>query len=74
MNRRDNSNTKVEIIQYNIARLTLVMHTCLELIYKAKIDFILIQEPWIVEDNIGTVLYPAYIAILSRGKRTSGLE
>ena len=40
------------------------MHTCLELAFKAKIDFVLIQEPWIAEDNIGTVSHPAYIAIL----------
>ena len=64
MSIRDNSNAKIEIIQHNIARLPPVMHTCLELAHKAKIDFILIQEPWMAEDNIGTVSHPAYIAIL----------
>ena len=40
------------------------MYTCLELAYKAEIDFVLIQEPWIAEDNIGMVSHPAYTAIL----------
>ena len=65
---RDIPNSKIEIIQHNTARLPPVMHTCLELAYKAKIDFVLIQEPWIAEDNIGTVSHPAYIAILPQRK------
>jgi hypothetical protein len=32
--------------------------------FKANIDFILIQEPWITSDNMGTVSHPAYISIL----------
>jgi hypothetical protein len=40
------------------------MHSCLEIAFKANIDFILIQEPWIVSDNIGTVSHPIYIGIL----------
>src|SRR5450432_2078784 len=40
------------------------MHSCLEIAFKANIDFILIQEPWIISDNIGTVSHPAYIGIL----------
>jgi hypothetical protein len=44
------------------------MHSCLEIAFKANIDFILIQEPWIARDNIGTVSYPAYISILPTKK------
>ena len=44
------------------------MHTCLELAYKAKIDFILIQEPWIAENNIDIVSHPTYTAILPQRK------
>jgi hypothetical protein len=40
------------------------MHSCLEIAFKANIDFILIQEPWIASDNIGTVSHPTYIYIL----------
>jgi len=69
--RRDIPNSKIEIIQHNIARLPPIMYTCLELAYKAKIDFVLIQEPWIAEDNIGTVSYPAYTAILPQRKENT---
>jgi hypothetical protein len=44
------------------------MYSCLEIAFKANIDFILIQESWIASDNIGTVFYPAYICILSPRK------
>ena len=40
------------------------MYSCLEIAFKANIDFILIQEPWIASDNIGTVSYLIYIDIL----------
>ena len=40
------------------------MHTTLELAFKADIDFVLIQEPYIANNNRGTVSHPAYIAIL----------
>jgi hypothetical protein len=59
-----NINLKIEIIQYNTARKIPVMHSCLEIAFKANIDFILMQEPWIASDNRGTVFYPAYIGIL----------
>jgi hypothetical protein len=36
--------------------------------FKANIDFILIQEPWIVNDNMGTVSHPTYISILPSRK------
>jgi Endonuclease-reverse transcriptase len=56
---------KIEIIQHNAARQIPVMHSYLEIAFKASIDFVLIQKPWIARDNIETVLYPAYISILS---------
>jgi hypothetical protein len=37
-----NNNLKIEIIQYNTARKILVMYFCLEMAFKANIDFILI--------------------------------
>jgi hypothetical protein len=40
------------------------MQTCLERAFKANIDFVLIQEPWIAQDYKGTVSHPAYISIL----------
>jgi hypothetical protein len=40
------------------------MHSCLKIAFKANIDFVLIQEPWITKDNIRTVSHPAYISIL----------
>jgi hypothetical protein len=44
------------------------MYSCLEMAFKANIDFVLIQEPWIARDNIGTVSHPAYISILPTRK------
>ena len=44
------------------------MHTSLELAFRATIDFVLIQEPWIANDNVGTVSHPAYITILPNKK------
>jgi exonuclease III len=40
------------------------MHTCLEIGSKSGIDFILIQEPWIADDNTTTVSHSAYYTIL----------
>lgn len=67
MDYNDNYNIqKIEIYQHNTARLIPVMHTVLELALEAAIDFVLIQEPYIAEDNRGTVSHPAYITILPR--------
>ena len=57
---------KIEIYQHNTARSIPIMHTVLELALEATIDFVLIQEPYIANDNRGTVSHPAYIAILPR--------
>jgi hypothetical protein len=40
------------------------MHTTLELVFRTNIDFVLLQEPYIANDNRGTVSHPAYTAIL----------
>ena len=69
MNYAQNNNSKIEIIQHNTARQIPVMHSCLEIAFRANIDFILIQEPWIANDNIGTVSHPAYIGILPSLKK-----
>jgi hypothetical protein len=69
MSYAQNNNSKIEIIQHNTARKIPVMHSCLEIAFKANIDFVLIQEPWIARDNIGTVSHPAYISILPTRKK-----
>jgi hypothetical protein len=68
MSYAQNNNSKIEIIQHNTARQILVMHSCLEIAFNANIDFVLVQEPWIARDNIGTVSHPAYISILPTRK------
>jgi hypothetical protein len=50
------------------------MYICLELAFKATIDFILIQEPWIANNNIGIVSYPAYITILPAIKENENIR
>jgi hypothetical protein len=40
-----NINSKIEIIQHNTARKIPVIHSYLEIAFKANIDFILMQEP-----------------------------
>jgi hypothetical protein len=66
---RDTSiSSKIEILQNNTDRIPQAMHTSLELAFKATIDFVLIQEPWIANDNMGTVSHPAYITILPNKK------
>ena len=63
MSCQDN-NSKIEILQHNTARKIPAMHITLELAFKANIDFVLLQEPYIANDNMGTVSYPAYTAII----------
>jgi len=52
-------------MQHNCARNTANMHTCLEIGLERNIDFILVQEPWIAQDNIYTISHTAYHTILS---------
>ena len=55
---------KISIMQHNCARITVNMHIYLEIGLERNIDFILIQEPWIAQDNIYTISYTAYHTIL----------
>jgi hypothetical protein len=61
---QNNNNSKIEILQHNTARSIPIMHTCLEIANKSNIDFVLIQEPWIADNNISTVSHSAFTAIL----------
>jgi len=56
---------KISIMQHNCARNTVNMHTCLEIGLEKNIDFILVQELWIAQDNIYTIFYITYHTILS---------
>src|SRR6266536_500694 len=42
---------KISIMQHNCARNTANMHTYLEIGLERNIDFILVQKPWIAQDN-----------------------
>src|SRR6266498_4065126 len=55
---------KISIIQYNCARNTANMYTYLEIDLERNIDFILVQEPWIAQDNIYIISHTAYHTIL----------
>src|SRR6266498_5365777 len=55
---------KISIIQHNYARNTSNIHTYLEIGLERNIDFILVQEPWIAQDNTYTISYTAYHTIL----------
>src|SRR6266511_2358345 len=55
---------KISIMQHNCARNTANMHTCLEIGLERNIDFILIQELWIAQDNIYIISYIVYHIIL----------
>src|SRR6266511_4375601 len=55
---------KISIMQYNCVRNTVNMHICLEIGLERNIDFILIQEPWIAQDNIYIISYTTYHTIL----------
>src|SRR5213079_385600 len=62
-----NSHSKISVMQYNTARTSDIMHSCLETAVKQAIDFVLIQELSIrFENNIAiTVSHSAYYYILS---------
>ena len=42
---------RISILQHNTNRSSIIMQSCLEIAIESCIDFILIQEPWIVFDN-----------------------
>src|SRR6266498_4517759 len=54
---------KIFIIQHNCARNTVNMYTYLEIGLERNIDFILVQESWIVQDNTYTI-HTTYHTIL----------
>src|SRR6266542_2640774 len=51
-------------IMHNCARNTANIHTYLEIGLERNIDFILIQELWIAQDNTYTISHTAYHTIL----------
>ncbi len=52
-------------MQYNCVRNTVNMYICLEIGLERNIDFILVQESWIAQDNIYIISYTTYHTILS---------
>lgn len=54
--------SKMTFLQNNVGRNMNCMYTCLQIGFEKKIDFILIQEPWIFENN--TVKHSSYYCIL----------
>ena len=59
-----NNHFKISIMQHNCARITVNMYICLEIGLERNIDFILVQEPWIAQDNIYIISHTAYHTIL----------
>src|SRR5207244_13048547 len=57
------NNGKITFLQHNTARNIANMHTCLQIGIERNIDFILLQEPYIGNDNI-TASNAAYHCIL----------
>ncbi len=51
-------------MQHNCARNTANIHTYLKISLKRNIDFILIQESWIAQNNIYTISHTTYHTIL----------
>ena len=56
---------KISIMQHNCARNTANIHIYLEIGLERNIDFILVQELWIAQDNIYIIFHTAYYIILS---------
>jgi hypothetical protein len=54
----------IYFLQNNTARNADTMTTCLEIGLEQQIDFILLQEPWISNDNTSSISHPAFDAIL----------
>src|SRR6266536_4691832 len=59
-----NNHFKISIMQYNCARNTANIYTYLKIGLERNIDFILIQEPWIAQDNTYIIFYTTYQTIL----------
>jgi hypothetical protein len=56
--------SKIKIIQHNVNRNFSCMHSCLESAIQNKIDFVLMQEPALLDDNRTTISHNAYYCIL----------
>ena len=52
-----------QITQHNCARSSLVMQSLLNTL-AGKTDIILLQEPWIFQDNQSTITHPAFNSII----------
>src|SRR6266498_764793 len=59
-----NNHFKISIIQHNCVRNTVNIHTYLKIGLERNIDFILIQKPWIAQNNIYTISHITYYTIL----------
>src|SRR6266536_2288590 len=59
-----NNYFKISIMQHNCARKTANIYIYLEIGLERNIDFILIQKPWIAQDNIYIISHTAYHTIL----------
>jgi exonuclease III len=70
------NNSKITFLQHNTANSNLIHHTLLDIGVKKRIDFLLIQEPWVFcEKNenqeiekFSTIQHSAFFSILPAGK------
>ena len=58
-----NNQKEIRILQHNCAKSTNTMISCLEYGLTKKIDIVLIQEPWIGDNQI-TISHPSYTCIM----------
>jgi hypothetical protein len=60
--------SKISVLQHNTNRSSIIMQSCLEIAIESCIDFILIQESWIVFDNNVAIIisHSAYYCILPK--------
>src|SRR6266498_3877260 len=59
-----NNHFKISIMQHNCARNTANMYIYLKIDLERNIDFILVQESWIAQDNIYIISHTTYHTIL----------
>src|SRR5690625_1421671 len=57
--------SNINIIQHNVNRNFSCMHSCLETATRNKVDFVLLQESVLLDDNQTTISHSAYYFILS---------
>lgn len=56
--------TKLRILQNNVYKNIPAMHTCLDIAFEQKIDYVLFQEPWINSDYTNTISHSSYYCII----------